>query len=164
MNNSEGRAPVAALGDGVALGTDGIGADMFAESATAYWRRREESLDTPITWPLARLVRGAMFAGRAFGQPALGRIEPGAPADLAVLEYDLVTPLDHTNVAGHWLFGLGSHHVRDVMVAGEMVVADRLLTRLDQDEVAASAREHAERLWRRIGELPAHPFEPGGGS
>jgi putative selenium metabolism protein SsnA len=164
MNNSVGRAPVAALGDEVALGTDGIGADMFAESATAYWRRRDESLDVPMAWPLARLVRGATFAGRAFGQSALGRIEPGAPADLAVLEYDIVTPLDETNVVGHWLFGLGAHHVRDVMVAGEMVVADRLLTRVDQDEVVAIAREQAERLWRRIDELPAHPFEPGGGS
>jgi putative selenium metabolism protein SsnA len=164
MNNSVGRAPVTALGDGVALGTDGIGADMFAESAAAYWRRREENLDAPMTWPLARLVRGALFAGRAFGQPALGRIEPGAPADLAVLEYDIVTPLDDTNVAGHWLFGLGSHHVRDVMVAGEMVVAHRLLTRLDQDEVAATAREQAERLWSRMDELPSHPFGPRGGS
>jgi cytosine/adenosine deaminase-related metal-dependent hydrolase len=164
MNNSVGRAPVAALGDGVALGTDGIGADMFAESATAYWRRQDESLNTPMTWPLARLARGATLAGRAFGQPTLGRIEPGAPADLAVLEYDIVTPLDDTNVAGHWMFGLGAHHVRDVMVAGEMVVADRLLTRVDQDEVAATTREQAERLWRRIDELPAHPFEPGGGS
>ena len=164
MNNSVGRAPVVALGDGVALGTDGVGADMFAESAMAYWRRRDESLDTPMTWPLARLVRGAMVAGRAFGQPALGRIEPGAPADLAVMEYDLVTPLDDTNLAGHWLFGLGAHHVRDVMVAGEMVVADRLLTRVDQDEVAATAREQAERLWRRIEELPAHPFGPAGTS
>ena len=164
MNNSVGLAPVAALGDGVALGTDGIGADMFAESKTAYWRLREESLEAPVSWPLARLARGARFAGRAFGQPALGRIEPGAPADLAVLEYLDVTPLEDANVAGHWLFGIGSYQVRDVMVAGEMVVADRLLTKVDQDEVAATAREQAERLWRRMDELPAHPFEPGRGA
>jgi len=164
MNNSVGRAPVAALGDGVALGTDGIGADMFAESKTAYWCLREESLAAPGSWPLARLTRGAAFAGRAFGQPTLGRIEPGAPADLAVLEYPDITPLEDANVAGHWLFGMGSHHVRDVMVAGEMVVADRLLTRVDQDEVAAAAREQAEGLWRRIDELPAHPFGPGRGA
>jgi putative selenium metabolism protein SsnA len=162
MNNSVGRAPALALGDGVALGTDGIGADMFAESKTAYWRLREESLTAPPSWPLARLARGATFAGRAFGQPALGRIEPGAPADLAVMEYPDVTPLEASNSAGHWVFGLGSHHVRDVMVAGEMVVADRLLTKVDQDEVAAMARKHAERLWRRMDELPAHPFEPDG--
>jgi putative selenium metabolism protein SsnA len=162
MNNSVGRAPVLALGDGVALGTDGIGADMFAESKTGYWRLREESLTAPPSWPLARLARGATFAGRAFGHPTLGRIEPGAPADLAVLEYPDVTPLEASNAAAHWVFGLGSHHVRDVMVAGEMVVADRLLTKVDQDEVAAMARKHAERLWRRMDELPAHPFEPDG--
>jgi putative selenium metabolism protein SsnA len=162
MNNSVGRAPVAALGDSVALGTDGIGADMFAESKAAYWRSREESPAASGSWPLARLARGAGFAGRAFDVPSMGRIEPGAPADLAVLEYPGVTPLEASNAAGHWLFGLGAHHVRDVMVAGQMVVADRLLTRVDQDEIAATAREQAERLWRRIDELPAHPFEPSG--
>jgi len=58
---------------------------------------------------------------------------------------------------------MGAHHVRDVMVAGEMVVADRLLTRVDQEEVTARAREQAERLWGRMDEIPAHPFQPEGG-
>ncbi|HEX9716496.1 MAG TPA: amidohydrolase family protein, partial [Actinomycetota bacterium] len=162
MNNSVGRAPVVALGEGVALGTDGIGADMFAETKTAYWRSREESVFASASWPLARLARGATVAGRAFGEPGLGRIEPGAPADLVVLEYTDVTPATDANIPWHWLFGMGAHHVRDVMVAGEMVVADRLLTRVDQEELAAKAREQAERLWERMHEIPAHPFQPEG--
>ncbi len=162
MNNGVGRAPVEALGDAVALGTDGIGADMFAESQAAYWRAREGSLATSPAWPLTCVVRGGAVGGRAFGEPALGRIEPGAPADLVVLAYPQPSPLSAENLAGHWVFGMGAHQVRDVMVAGEMVVADGRLTRVDQDEVAATAREQAERLWRRMEEIPPHPFEPKG--
>lgn len=161
MNNSVGRAPVAALGEGVALGTDGIGADMFAEAKTAYWRSRESVFASP-SWPLARLARGAVVAGRAFGERGLGLVEPGAPADVVVLEYTDITPATDANVPWHWLFGIGAHHVRDVMVAGELVVADRLLTRVDQEEVTAKAREQAGRLWRRMDEIPAHPFQPEG--
>jgi putative selenium metabolism protein SsnA len=163
MNNGVGRASVEALGDAVALGTDGIGADMFAESQTAFWRAREESLTAPPGRQLRSLARGSGVGGRALGEPALGRIEPGAPADLVVLEYPEITPLGAESLAWHWMFGLGAHRVRDVMVAGEVVVADRLLTRVDPEEIAAKAREQAKRLWLRMDGIPPHPFEPKGG-
>ena len=65
--------------------------------------------------------------------------------------------------AGHWVFGLGSRHVRDVMVAGVWVVLDRRLTRADHRELAAEARDQAERLWERLEEVPQHELEPEGG-
>jgi cytosine/adenosine deaminase-related metal-dependent hydrolase len=90
-------------------------------------------------------------------------LEPGAPADLVVLDYTAPAPVHDASFAGHWIFGLGSRCVRDVMVAGEWVVLDRRLTRVDQDELAASARAEAERLWRRLEEIGPHTFEPKGG-
>jgi hypothetical protein len=50
------------------------------------------------------------------------------------------------------------------MVAGEWVVRDRRLARVDADELAARASEQAARLWRRLDEIGPHPFEPKGGS
>jgi hypothetical protein len=61
------------------------------------------------------------------------------------------------------MFGLASRHVRDVMVSGEWVVLDRRLARADEDEVAARARAEAERLWKRLDEIPEHEFTPKGG-
>ncbi len=162
MNNSVGRAPVARFGERVVLGTDGIDGDMFAESKAAYWRLREDDIYAPVTWPLQRLAENARLAGRIFGEPALGRIEPGAPADLTVLDYAPPTPLTVQNLSGHWIFGLSSCHVRDVVVAGEMVVADRRLTRVDQDKVASDAAAAAGRLWRRLEAIGPHTFEPAG--
>jgi putative selenium metabolism protein SsnA len=160
MNNAVGRAPVAALGTRLALGTDGIGADMFEESRAAFLRLREDGLDTPDGWPLAPLAAGGALAGRLFGEPALGRIEVGAPADLAVLEYAAPTPMSDAALASHWVFGLSAASVRDVLVGGEVVVRDRRLTRVDEDQLMLEAREEAARLWERLERIGPHPFSP----
>ena len=112
-------------------------------------------------WPLDRLAESARVAGEAFGEPLLGRIEPGAPADLVVLGYPAVTPVDASTLAAHWLFGIGAASVRDVVVAGEPVVRDGRLVRLDPQALAAQTRTAATRLWRRLEETAVHPFEPG---
>jgi putative selenium metabolism protein SsnA len=163
MNNAIGRARVEALGPRVALGTDGIGSDMFEESRTAYFRLREDDRFAGPDWALARLAESARVAGASFGEPLLGTLESGAPADLVVLDYASPAPLHAGSFPGHWIFGLGSRCVRDVLVAGEWVVLDRTPTRVDAQELAAAARVEAERLWARLAETPPHEFEPKGG-
>ncbi len=162
MNNSVGRAPVGRLGPRVVLGTDGIGGDMFAESSIAYWRAREDDGSLSMAWPLERLAAGARLAGTIFDEPLLGRIEPGAPADLTILESDLPGPISEQNLAGYWLFGLSARHVRDVLVGGEFVIGDRRLSRIDQGELIADAVAEAKRLWRRVEEVGPHEFAPAG--
>jgi putative selenium metabolism protein SsnA len=163
MNNAVGRARVAELGPWVALGTDGIGADMFEESRAAYFRLREDDLAAGPDWPLQHLAEGARLVGDAFGETGLGTLEPGAPADLVVLDYAAPAPVTESSFPGHWVFALGSRCVRDVMVAGEWVVLDRRLTRVDQDQVAAAALVEAERLWKRLDGIGPHEFQPKGG-
>jgi putative selenium metabolism protein SsnA len=180
MNNAVGHSPVAAddgdglpsgdvdgrpAGDGgrIALGTDGIGGDMITESQAAFFRAREASVFTQPSWPLARLAAGSRAAGRLFGEPSLGRIAVGAPGDITVLDYVPPTTLSADNVAGHWLFGLSPRHVRDVLVAGELVIADRHSTRVDEARLAAEAAIEAGRLWARLDEIPPHDFTPLGG-
>jgi len=162
MNNSVGRALVEALGDRVALGTDGIGADMFAESQAAHWRAREAAVFAQPTETLARLANGARFAGGVFGEPSLGRIEAGAPADLVVLDYRPPARLTDETFGAHWMFGLSARHVRDVMVDGEMAVRDGRVTKLDQDKVFADASAAADLLFARLETIEPHPFQPAG--
>jgi cytosine/adenosine deaminase-related metal-dependent hydrolase len=162
MNNGVGHAPVGSF-DRLALGTDGLGGDMFEESKAAYWRARESDPSLAPVWALRRVADSADVAAPALDEPLLGRIEPGAPADIVVLAYDPPTPLSEENLAGHWLFGLGARHVRDVMVGGEWSVLDRRLTRADAEELTVRCREAAARLWDRMAEVPEHPFAPGEG-
>lgn len=163
MHNSVGRTRVAAFDERMPLGTDGIGSDMFEECRAAYFRLREDDLHFGTDWPLARLADGARLAGLVFEEPLLGTLEIGAPADLAVLDYAAPAPLHDASLAGHLVFGLSARWVRDVMVAGEWVVRDRRLARVDQQELVADARAEAERLWRRVSEIGPHDFEPKGG-
>jgi len=160
MSNGVGRTPLGWLGDRVALGTDGIGGDLFEEARTAFLRRREEELGAGPDWALARLAVGPRVVGRAFAEPLLGRLAPGAPADLVVLDYAPPTALEASTLAAHWIYGLAASAVRDVMVAGELVVRDRRLTRVDEAELIAGANEQAARLWARLEAIGTHPFNP----
>jgi putative selenium metabolism protein SsnA len=160
MNNRVGRAPVAALGNRLALGTDGIDGDLFAESHAAFWRARESDPSIGPEWALARLAASARLAGAATGEPLLGRIEAGAPADLVVLAYDPPTPLEPATLAGHWVFGMSAGRVRDVLVDGEVVVRDRRLCAGSVAAMTERCRAAAADLWRRVDALDEHPFAP----
>lgn len=153
MNNGVGYAPVHDLGERVALGTDGIDGDVFSEVRACYLKARELSIDATPQWAERRLGRGADVVGSLYGEPGLGALTPGAPADLVVLEYDPPTPLDETNASGHLVFGMTAAQVRDVMVAGRWVVRDRRHQHLDEADLAARCRAAAPKLWERAERL-----------
>lgn len=160
MNNHVGYAPAAAMGERVALGTDGLDGDMFAETRTCYLKGREADPATGPGWAQRRLTAGADVVGSVFGEPALGTLEVGAPADLIVLDPYLATPLSDANLAGHLVFGMNASHVRDVMVGGRWVVRDRRHVLIDEGALAAHARAAAPRLWDRMtnADGPAPPY------
>jgi putative selenium metabolism protein SsnA len=160
MNNGVGRTPLDWLAGRVALGTDGIGADMFEESRVAYLRRREETLEASPSAVLAMLARGAGVASRAFDEPLLGSLQPGAPADVVVLDYDPPTAMADEQLPGHWIFGLSAAQVRHVLVNGEVVLRERQPTRVDAAELAIEARRAARLLWKRLEGIGPHTFEP----
>ena len=150
MNNGVGYAPALRLGPRVALGTDGIDGDMLAETRACYLKAREASWSAGVGFAVDRLAQGQVLAGSLFAEPALGRLSPGAPADLVVLDYPAPTPLDGGNLAGHLIFGLPA--VRDVMVGGRWVVRDHKHTVMDEDELRANCRSAAPELWTRMEE------------
>lgn len=152
LNNGVGRARPVDFGERSALGTDGIDGDMFAESRTAYFRAREDSLDRYADEFTDMLARGAALAGAIFDTP-IGTIQPGAVADLMVLNYDPPTPLTAENLAWHWMFGLRAGHVESVMIDGQWVLRQGEFTGCDEESIRAQARIEARRLWSAMGAL-----------
>ncbi|MDL2716767.1 MAG: amidohydrolase family protein [Acidobacteriota bacterium] len=141
MQNAVGYADPKTLGPRVALGTDGMDADLFMEARVAHVRAREAYGPEGGIDAIALLASSGRLADLALGE---------RPGDWIVLDYDPPTPLSAANLAGHVLFGLGVHHVRDVVVNGEIVVKNRQHVRLDAARIRARAREEAARLWRRM--------------
>ena len=141
MQNAVGYADPNTLGPRVALGTDGMDTDLFTEARVAHLRAREAYGPEGGIDAVALLANSRRLADLALGN---------STADWIVLDYDPPTPLSAANLVGHVLFGLGVHHVRDVVVNGEIVVRDRQHVRVDAARLRARAREEAARLWRRM--------------
>jgi cytosine/adenosine deaminase-related metal-dependent hydrolase len=136
-------------GSHVALGTDGIDNDVLAE-ARAYYLRHAEARDGLSSETGQRVAASQELASRLFCDPSPPRIVPGARADLVVLDYHAMTPLNPSNVVEHVARGWTSAHVRDTMVGGRFVVRDRTLTNVDERELGLRARAAAGRLWERM--------------
>ncbi|MFI5371701.1 MAG: amidohydrolase family protein [Candidatus Eisenbacteria bacterium] len=94
-------------------------------------------------------VNSHHWAARHFGE-ALGRIEPGAPADLALVDYRPATEFSDRTFLAHLVSGLMRAPVSGLMVSGEIVMEDGHLTTVDEDEIVARAREAAARVWSRM--------------
>lgn len=135
----------------LALGTDGIGSDMFEEMKFAFFKHRDAG--GPL-WPdsFARaLSNGNGLLSRNF-HAKFGRLEAGYKADLTICDYAAPTPLIANNIAGHIAFGMGSGSVHSVMVNGVMVYEDRQFS-FDCEPIYVEAKKVAARLWQRMDAL-----------
>lgn len=151
MNNHVGYNQRLAQFRNLALGTDGIGADMFEELKFAFFKHRDAG--GPL-WPdsfTRFLYNGNQLLNRNFGA-RFGRLEAGYKADLTICDYPSPTPLAAQNIGGHLAFGLGSSSVHSVMVEGVMVYEDRAFP-FDIEPIYAEARKAAARMWQRMDAL-----------
>ena len=130
MNNSGGNANPSRFTNPIALGTDGIGADMLAEFQLAYFKNREHDIsaspDTAWSW---------LQAGYD--------LFPEAHNDEVTWSYSTIEPW-------HVAF-TPSIRAIDIDVAGEPALRSGIATRVDADEVRAKAAEQAIRLHIALG-------------
>lgn len=155
MGNAVGCAPVLEMmrrGVRVGLGSDGYTADMFESLKAASLLHKHQSQQPGAAWsePQAMLFEeNAVAASEAFGRP-LGKLAPGALADMVVADYNPPTPMTASNIPSHLLFGVSGRSIRTTIVGGRILMKDRTLEHLDCERVMAMAREAAARLWERF--------------
>ncbi len=132
MNNAVGYARPSRFTNPVALGTDGIGADMLEEFRVAYARHREDDV--------------TVGPDPAWGWLAQGwELFPEARADEVRWSYDPVDPWRLAFTPGV--------RARQVVVDGEALLADGVATRVDPHEIRAKAAEAATRLFAELEEI-----------
>jgi cytosine/adenosine deaminase-related metal-dependent hydrolase len=135
----------------VALGTDGIGANMFEEFKFAFFKHQDAHGPLGPADFVQLLANGNRLLSRYFGEQ-FGRLEPGYKADLVIADYLSPTELSADNIDGHMVFGMGSADVRTVLIDGQIVMEDREFP-FDTEEVYAKSREAARKMWSRVDEL-----------
>ncbi|AAG20370.1 MULTISPECIES: amidohydrolase [Halobacterium] len=158
MKLASGMAPVQAMreaGVTVALGTDGAASnndlDVFDEL-------RDAAMLGKLQTGAADAVpaRAAVEMATAGGAAALGfdsgRIEVGANADLAVVDFDAphLTPV-HDHVS-HLAYAATGQDVRHTICDGEVLMRDREVLPFDEAAVREQAAQRASELAARAGE------------
>jgi cytosine/adenosine deaminase-related metal-dependent hydrolase len=149
-----GLAPIRELVDRgvtVALGTDNLSVndeeDLLQEARLAQLLQSPPGLDirplsaeTVLSWATER-------GAAVLGPPALGRLEPGAPADLVLAQLDAVArAIEGANdVAPAVVQWLRPSAVDVVMVAGRVVVRGGRYGLHDREEIERRAYEHMKR-------------------
>lgn len=129
LNNSVGYAAPARFSNPVALGTDGIGADMIETFRLAYALHRSVDVTASPETAWSWLETGWKLVPEAAGDEVTWSYEPMSP--------------------WHVAFTPGIRPLR-VVVGGEVVWEDGHPTRVDPDEVRAHAAEQATRLHSRL--------------
>jgi len=153
MNNGVGYNERLKSYRNVALGTDGIGPNMYEELKFAYFKHKDAG--GPL-WPgdyLRFLANGNKLLERNFNT-RFGRLEKGYKADIVITGYLSPSPLVKENIGGHMVFGMTSTDVETVIINGNIVMENREFP-FDIKEIYAKAAVAAKRVWENMDKLKA---------
>jgi 5-methylthioadenosine/S-adenosylhomocysteine deaminase len=150
---------LARRGGRVALGCDAHNAGDVPDVFRAAWlvaaldrdRRTDNPFRADEAFALAT-IDGAEAAGLA---DEIGSIEVGKAADLVILDGTDMTLTPRGDLALHLVWGDAGRAVRDVLVAGRVVVRDRRLRTVDAAALRQEAADRSAALLHRAGiEVP----------
>lgn len=155
MGNACGCPPTMELvhrGILTGLGTDGYTHDMMESYKVANVLHKHHLCDPNAAWaevPRMLFENNAKIAGRYFSRE-LGVLKEGAAGDVIIVDYDPLTPLNENNINSHLVFGVTGHDVVTTVANGQVLMKDRILTRIDTEKVMADCRQAAKELADRI--------------
>jgi putative selenium metabolism protein SsnA len=156
MNNAVGTADVPRMlkmGIDVGLGNDGFSNNMFTEMHTAYLVHKLNKGDPRVMGAdqvmQMAFQNNAEIANLFFPDP-LGQLSVGTLADIILVDYMPTTPLTAGNFPWHIIFGVDGTGVDTTIVGGRVLMQNRELLTLDEEEICTKSRELAGKLWKRL--------------
>lgn len=154
-----GIAPVTQMierGINVSLGADGAACnnrlDMFTEMRSAALLQKIVCGTEAL--PAARVLRMATLDGaRALGlENEIGSLEPEKRADITIIDLNRLHLTPCPDVVSALVYAAQSSDVRTVIIDGELVMRDRKLLTMNEQEVIAEATEQAKFLLKQVGQ------------
>ncbi|MEF8826070.1 MAG: amidohydrolase [Halapricum sp.] len=149
MKLASGMAPVQDMLDAgvtVGIGTDGAASnndlDMFDEMRDAAMLGKLAA-DDPKAVDAETVVEMATTNGASIVGIDAGRIEPGANADLAVLDLDVPHLTPPHDLVSHLAYAARGSDVRHTICDGRVLMRDSEVTVFDESAVRERATEHA---------------------
>jgi len=151
---ASGFTPVPKLleaGVKVGLGTDGAASnnnlDMFGEVGTAAKLHKVMASDPTVIPARQALSMATVEAACVLGlEDRLGSLEVGKRGDIIVLDLDAPHMVPMYNVTSHLVYAAHSSDVRTAIIDGRVVMRDRELLTLDEEDIFSRAREMARQI------------------
>jgi len=142
LNNNVGFFDHRGLNDNIILGTDGMHSDMLRSAKAVYLVGQAlPGVSPQMIYHRFRKVHHYLKKNGFCGD---------GDNNLVILDYDSPTDIHQENFYGHFIYGLESRHVRHVIANGRLIVENGRLTTLDEEEILASSKEAAKKLWQNM--------------
>lgn len=142
LNNNVGLTDYRDYGDRVMLGTDGMHSDMLRSAKAAFFvGQGTEAMGFPEIYQRFRGVHRYLSTNGFSGD---------GDNNLVILDYNPPTEINGENFLGHFVFGIESMHVKSVIANGQLIVKERTLQTMDENEILEFAREMGLRLWEKL--------------
>ncbi len=123
-------------------GTDGMHSDMIRSSQAAFFvGQNKDNIDFASAYQRFRNVHNYLSSNNFTGD---------GDDNLVVLDYDAPTVINENNFLGHFIFGFTSNHVQHVISSGKLIVVDKNIQNVDEQDVLAYAKEQGNRLWKKL--------------
>lgn len=155
MGNAVGCADILTMyqkGLLLGLGTDGYTSDMLESMKVANLLQKHHSKNPSVAWsevPHMLFQNNRKIAER-FYEKALGVLKEGAYADIIILEYNSPTPMNKENIDSHLLFGVNGKDTITTIINGKIVMKDRRLLNIAEEDLLEQCRIEAENLWMKL--------------
>lgn len=155
MGNAVGCQPFLELhqkGITIGLGTDGYTSDMTESMKVANIIHKHVKQNPSVAWgevPVSMFENNRKIAQKYFSGD-LGILRAGALADVIVVDYDPLTPMNENNINSHILFGFTGKDVVTTIIDGKVIMQDRKLVGINEKEIFKTSREIAKKLWDRM--------------
>lgn len=156
MGNAVGVTPVLDMfkkGIPVGLGTDGYTPDMMESYKVMNIIAKHEKRLPSVGWieaPQMVFSNNPMIANRFMKNGKVGILKEGYYADIVIVDYKAPTPLNESNINGHLLFGISGRNVDITIINGKIVMDERILIGIDEEEITSKSVELAQKVWSRI--------------
>ena len=142
LNNNVGYFNCEGMGNRILLGTDGMHSNMLRSAQAAYFvGQANDNIDFVSAYKRFREVHHYLNINNFNGDDE---------NNLVVLDYDSPTETNEGNFLGHFIFGLTSKHVQYVISDGKLIVKDRIIQTVNEEEILKFTKEQAIRLWRKL--------------
>lgn len=161
MMLGDGVAPVVEMlrqGVNVALGTDGAASnhsqDLFDTMKATSLLQKVHQEDAGIIKPYEVLRMATIGGAKALGLASVcGTIEAGKQADLVLIDVDTIHNQPINDIFSQIVHCAKASDVQTVLVNGEVLMNDRVLTQVDEKKVLAEAKMANRDLMERVHSL-----------